>query len=101
MMVLLITACKKNECIKNVKPKLIDGIITGVDMRECVCCGGLMITFSNDPKPYSATFNTINKMPENTGINEQSKFPIYVSVKYTNSPNNCGNSVDISYLEKR
>lgn len=99
---LFMTNCNTPDCRKaDVPVTLTDAIITGIDYRKCACCGGLMITFSNDPQPYSAEFFNIGKMPPNTGISESSEFPIYVKVKYSKSTANCGNAIDISILKKR
>lgn len=98
---LLTVTCKKHDCQKPNPPSLTNAIITGVDYRKCACCGGLMITFSNDPKPNSAAFSDIRQMPSNSGIDQNSEFPIYVKVKFSTSSVNCGNYVDISELERR
>jgi hypothetical protein len=100
---LITLGCRK---LESTGPKtqsgLTDAIITGNDVRACVCCGGLMITFSNDPKPYSASYYDVNSMPANTGVDGRSAFPVYVSVKYEMVPNTCGqNMVNITQLEKR
>lgn len=99
---LFMNNCNGPDCDKpNTSQTLTDGIITGMDYRKCACCGGLMITFSNDPKPYSAEFFNIGQMPPNTGISDSSTFPIYVKVKYSKPTSTCGNIIDISILEKR
>ncbi len=90
------------DCVKPATtPTLTDAIITGIDYRKCAFCGGLMITFSNDPKPYSAEFFNIGQMPPNTGITDSSTFPIYVKVKYSKPTSTRGKIIDISILEKR
>ncbi len=94
-------SCKKNDCKKTTAQSLTDAIITGTDVRACACCGGLMITFSNDPKTYSSPFFDINQLPSGSGIDEKSQFPIYVKVNYTPSTSNCSNKIDILTLEKR
>ncbi|MFI5221343.1 MAG: hypothetical protein ACHQK8_03380 [Bacteroidia bacterium] len=96
---ILNVSCMKHDCGKPANT-LTDAIITGNDLRMCACCGGLMITFSNDPKTYSATFYDIDKLPANSGITESSPFPIYVKVKYETSTG-CGNKVNILQLERR
>lgn len=65
-------------------------IITGYDMRKCACCGGLMLTFSNDPKPYSSDFVLIDGMPNGSGIGENTVFPLNVCVKYEKQESSCG-----------
>lgn len=98
---LIAVNCNKKDCRKPQPETLKDAIITGVDYRKCACCGGLMITFTSNPKPYSAEFYNIGQMPPNTDISDSSEFPIYVKVKYTKSTANCGNAIDISVLQKK
>ena len=67
-----------------------NGIITGPDIRACVCCGGLMITFTGNPQPYAAEFKRIENVDE-LGITDKDKFPIYVKVDWrTDSSSVCG-----------
>jgi hypothetical protein len=51
-----------------------DAIITGSDMRMCICCGGLMINFDGETQPYAGDFKLIAN-PEDLGITENDKFP--------------------------
>jgi hypothetical protein len=97
---ILMLSCKK-DCPMKSSDNLTNAIITGNDLRACACCGGLMITFSNDAITYSSPFYDIDQMPSNSGIDEKSTFPIYVKVKYTSSTNTCGNHINISQLVKR
>ncbi len=102
---LFLSSCNK-DCHKPDKPKpkptnSTNAIITGYDYRKCSCCGGMMITFSEDPVPYSATFVKVSELPANTGIGENSEFPIYVKVQYTKVSDDCGGAVKITALERR
>ena len=97
---LISISCRKQDC-QNPKSSLTDAIITGTDLRNCACCGGLMITFSNIATPYSEKFYDIDQFPSNMGINENSTFPIYVKVKYEIPVTSCGNLINILTLEKR
>ena len=67
----------------------------------CACCGGLMLTFNKDKKPYSLDFYLVSKLPANSGINESTVFPVYVKIKYTFDTLNCGKKIAIDYLEKQ
>ena len=58
-----------------------DGIITGSDRGACICCGGLMITFTQNPEPYAAEFRRIENAAE-LRITDKDKFPIYVKVDW-------------------
>ncbi len=86
---LLVISCKhkpSNGC----KEGYTKAIITGYDMRKCACCGGLMLTFSNDSKPYSSDFVLIEGLPNGTSINESTTFPLNVCVKYEKQESSCG-----------
>ena len=71
----ILTDCKKQETYE-------DAVITGYDVRDCVCCGGLMINFNNDTIPYSGTFYLINELPASPVIDNNTKFPLYVRVTW-------------------
>ena len=94
-------SCRKQDCNKPQPNTLTNAIITGVDFRRCACCGGLMITFTNDSIPYSAAFYDIKDLPSSAGISEQSTFPIKVKVAYSKVSQSCGNFVNITTLERR
>lgn len=57
-------------------------IITGYDLRTCACCGGLMITFSENSNPYAADYKLLQNDPASMGISEASKFPIYIELDW-------------------
>ncbi len=43
-----------NSCKKEIPKEVLnmhDAIITGSDLRACICCGGLVITFDGESKP--------------------------------------------------
>lgn len=78
-------SCKK----KVYKPQFEDAIITGWDYRKCMCCGGLMITFANDPKPYSADFKLISNPNQDLGISDSTTFPMNVKVVWEKDTVRC------------
>lgn len=87
-------ACRKN------KKELTSAIITGNDGRYCGCCGGLMITFTNDPQPYGAAFKLIsNNVLSDLGNNVT--FPVYVEVAWRDDPSKCGEYIIIEKLVKK
>ncbi len=91
-----LSSCKK----KVPALKMVDAVITGYDMRLCACCGGLLINFENNPEKYSGNYYLINSLPPNSGIDENSKFPVKVLVQYTIDKNRCNsNFVDILKIE--
>lgn len=90
------------DCQKSGNSDLInDVVITGYDARDCVCCGGLMINFENDPIPYSGEFYLVDKLPVNSVIGSDTKFPLYARVTWKYSTMKCGSTqfVDIIKLE--
>ena len=76
-------------CAKD-KDASYNAIIVGYDNRECVCCGGLMITFSDNPAPYASDYYIIDNLPPNSGISENSTFPLYVSIIWKLTDKTCG-----------
>jgi hypothetical protein len=87
---IIIGACNKPKPTTACKEGYVKAIITGYDMRKCACCGGLMVTFSNDPTPYSADFVLVETMPKGSTINESTKFPVHVCIKYEKLETSCG-----------
>lgn len=68
-------------CRRNISTYKSNAIITGFDKRMCICCGGLMINFNNDPTPYHSDFKLIFNSTM-TGITAKDTFPINVYVEY-------------------
>jgi hypothetical protein len=91
---LLTTSCKKEQ------PYMNDAIITGSDMRMCVCCGGLMITFNGETKPYTGDFKLIENSAD-LGITEKDTFPIYVKVDWKVDTTNICNHIIITRFKRR
>ncbi len=89
---LIVTDCRKTETFD-------DAVITGYDARDCVCCGGLMINFNNDPIPYSGEFYIINELPDKPEINSSSKFPLYVRITWKLNNKVCGSANFIDILK--
>lgn len=79
---MIITSCQKSE----EKDAMSDAILTGYDIRDCICCGGLMVTFSDNPTPYSETFYLVNTLPGGLGIDATTKFPLFVRITWKYSP---------------
>jgi hypothetical protein len=100
-LLLLLIILSVNGCKKQSEPDFMnEAVITGYDARMCVCCGGLMINFNNDSKPYSGTFYLIDHLPDNVKIDINSTFPVYMKVDWTFSSMCGGNKyINISRLE--
>jgi len=97
LVVLSIFSCKKSE---TPSPFMNDGIITGPDVRACVCCGGLMINFNGDALPYSGEFRLIEN-GKDLGITDKDKFPIYVNVDWKTDMTNTCNHIIITRMARK
>lgn len=78
-----------------------DAIITGSDVRTCLCCGGLMITFDGESKPYSGDFRLISNRAVDIGITQSDTFPIYVKVDWKEDTSNVCNHIFITKIARR
>lgn len=72
-----------------------DAIITGYDARTCICCGGLMITFDGETRPYVGEFKLIENSSA-LGITAKDTFPIYVKVDWKIDATNVCNHILIT-----
>ena len=77
-----------------------DAIITGSDARTCVCCGGLMITFNGETRPYTGDFKLIENGVD-LGITEKDTFPVYVKVDWKVDTTNSCNHIIITRIGRR
>ena len=78
-----------------------DAIITGPDLRACICCGGLMITLNGEANPYIGDFRLISNNGVDIGITERDKFPIYVKVDWKEDTTNVCNNILITRIARR
>lgn len=90
-MVILWTSCQKDDITKQWQA----AIITGVDARLCPCCGGHMITLSDDPGPYQEDFYQWEKREGEFDFVETTPFPIYVKMKFDSLPDQCGRWIEV------
>ncbi len=82
---LLFFSCRKAE-----RPFMNTAIITGSDQRYCICCGGLMITFNGETRPYTGDFKLIANSAD-LGLTNKDTFPLYVKVDWkADTGNVCG-----------
>ena len=72
------------------------GTITGIDSRECACCGGYFIEIGE------ITYRFYN-LPDNSKLNlENPTFPIYVNLDWIKDPNAClGDEIIVLNIIKR
>ncbi len=68
-----------------------NAIITGFDARRCLCCGGFMVTFSDNPIPYEADYYQwrIAHNGPNFGVSHASNFPLRVKVSFQPKASDC------------
>lgn len=59
-----------------------EAVLTGFDQRVCPCCGGLMVTFNGETKPYVAPFFLVENDPASLGVDANGSFPIRVKIEY-------------------
>jgi hypothetical protein len=71
-----------------------NGIITGLDLRACPCCGGYFI------KIDSTTYDFTSLPPNANFTLENATFPIYVNLDWRPDTTSCGNYIDITRIEK-
>ena len=72
------------------------GTITGIDVRECACCGGYFIEIGEITYRFS-------DLPDNSKLNlENPTFPIYVNLDWIKDPNAClGDEIIVLNIEER
>ena len=79
----------------NEESKYKEAIITGVDMRKCLCCGGWFIKI--DSVEYN--FATI---PEGAEVNLNTEsLPLTVLIQYNLRTEGCTNIIDITRMKKK
>ncbi len=70
---ILISCKKKDVPFKN------NAVITCSDVRMCPCCGGVMINFESETRPYAGNLKLVQNS-STIGISERDAFPIFVKV---------------------
>ena len=71
-----------------------NGIITGIDLRACPCCGGYFIKIDTTTYDFTA-------LPPGANFSlKNATFPIYVSLDWHPDTISCGNYIDITRIEK-
>lgn len=87
---LVMAGCNKDTTIKTY---MDEGIITGFDEQECLCCGGLIINFHNDTAKYSEPYYRIDDDSTTMallGISDSTKFPVRMKVNWVKDTTGCG-----------
>ncbi|MFH1052514.1 MAG: hypothetical protein V1779_16470 [bacterium] len=72
-----------------------EGVITGYDLRECMCCGGWFIVLADSTYRF-------NEIPKESNINfEKDTFPISVKLDWKKSPAPClGDEIIVERMKK-
>lgn len=65
-----------------------EAIITGYDMALCACCGGLMITTTDDPEKYADEYYLLSNQLDFPDL-DLSEFPIYIKMDFEIDSNSC------------
>lgn len=94
------TQCTANKT-PNATQQTTDGVITGADQRACPCCGGLMINFTGETKPYTGTFYLVENNLSSFGITDSSSFPLLVKASYIILEKCSGKYVSVSNISRR
>ncbi len=76
-----------------------EAIITGIDITTCGCCGGYELDLIDNP-PNNLSLLT-SELPKNSGINNYSNFPIYVTINWKYDSTSCNNRIIITGLKKK
>ncbi|MEL6590020.1 MAG: hypothetical protein AAFQ68_08075 [Bacteroidota bacterium] len=80
-MVMLLTACYDNPVSLGLATQ--DGLITGLDARRCMCCGGYMITLTDNGEPYAEPYFQWRPPADFDIIDlEAADFPIKIQFSY-------------------
>ena len=78
MLLIIIASCSSEDDLFR-----SNGKITGIDSRECACCGGYFIEIEN------ITYRFYN-LPDNSKLNlGNPTFPIFVNLDWIKDPNAC------------
>ncbi len=89
-----------NSSCKKEPPYMSNAIITGPDVRVCICCGGLMITFNGETKPYSGDFKLVDNVSD-LKLTDKDTFPLYVKVDWKADATNVCEHIIITRMARR
>lgn len=79
-----IVSCHKDD------EQLQEAVVTGRDLRNCACCGGIMINMSNDTSLYAAGMLLTDSLPSDFMARYTLKFPMRVRLNWLPDTNGCG-----------
>jgi hypothetical protein len=79
-----------------------EGVITGFDLRDCACCGGVLINLnSNATELYTDSTYQVDQVPAGLIIDTSTVFPVFIRLDYERNTKKCGKTIDILRFEKR
>jgi len=88
--IIILAICTLTSCESGVESTdLVEATVTGIDFRRCACCGGAMLTLSDDGTKYSAPYYQWHGNLEKFGIPTDSEFPMPVLVKFDLDEDQC------------
>lgn len=94
ILLFIISSCNKDDAKEH------NAILTGWDATECACCGGLMVTFGEETKPYTGEYKLIQNSEE-LNITPEADFPIYAIIEYTENGNIfCSNFIKVTKFKR-
>ncbi|MFC2131888.1 hypothetical protein ACFLSQ_10680 [Bacteroidota bacterium] len=93
---LIILSCSSDDNTTNDSQYNSDGIITGLDMRECACCGGWFIDIADSTYRFY-------EIPEGSNIDLfNATLPMNVYLDWHKSENPClGDEIIVERISKK
>ncbi len=79
---LFLSGCKKERI------DLIPAVLKGFDLRDCACCGGIMVTFPSDTSTQDNTFYLWDWANNQYDL-QNDTFPLNVKIRYKLLPQGC------------
>lgn len=73
----------------------VAAIITGIDARRCACCGGAMITLSDNDELYLEPYYQWYDYTRELDLSFDSSFPVNVYVQFNEDNSQCASSLGI------
>ena len=90
---LVFLICCKNDDENNVQTFDSEGVITGIDLTLCPCCGGFFIDINDETYNFEP-----NDLPNNDLEIIEDNVPIFVELNWENTE--CGNLITISAIRE-
>jgi hypothetical protein len=96
IILIMFTTCDKEEQYMG------EGVITGYDPRDCVCCGGLLINLnSSSTELFTDSTFQVDLVPTDFIIDTNTIFPMFIKLDYSRNNKLCGKTIDILKFERK